>query len=255
MQESIDGVRVNALRINFDKTEVTVHGRSPSQIDSVIVQNKVVSKAETSKFLGILVDSKLDGKEHIRELCKKLSKATAALSFLRRHIGTARMKQLYNAYFNSHLIYGIEFWGLAGKSALKEVHRLQNRALRLCSSDYSCSRERYRELEILKLPSLVSFRLLLLVYKQIHDLQPKVLPIQLLSSVSQIPTRSSETLLIEVVRTHTAMSRSAARTGSRLWNSLPLHIRQKPTLSQFKKALKAVLLEEQVLRNSSFSVY
>ena len=82
-----------------------------------------------------------------------------------------------------------------------------------------------------------------LTYKCLHDLAPSYL-----SSMFQFienNTRSSSTKELIVPRPHTEIfKRSLAYAGPKIWNSLPIAIREVPNINIFKCLLKDHLLQE-----------
>ena len=71
------------------------------------------------KYLGLIVDNKLNWKAHINEFSKKLSCAVGLLYKVRNFCKTSILRSLYFHLFNSHLSYGLVVWGNANISGHK----------------------------------------------------------------------------------------------------------------------------------------
>ena len=82
------------------------------------------------KYLGLILDNKLDRKVHITELSKKLNWGVGLLYKIRNLCPTSGLRSLYYSIFNSHLLYGLVVWGNANYSYMNKIKYLQKRALR-----------------------------------------------------------------------------------------------------------------------------
>ena len=82
------------------------------------------------KHLGILIDSNLVWKNHIRH-ASKISKTIGAISKLRHFVPRSTFVNIYKSLILPHLSYGIVVWGQAAKIHLEKFLKLQKRVLRL----------------------------------------------------------------------------------------------------------------------------
>ena len=77
-------------------------------------------KQETySKYLGVLIDEKLNWKQHINQLNTKISKSIGILYKLRHLVPKSTLVTLYNSFIQSHVLYGLLNWGCANKTTLE----------------------------------------------------------------------------------------------------------------------------------------
>ena len=88
------------------------------------------------KYLGIIIDEKLDWAIHIKFLCMKLSTAVGILHRLKFSFPHKILLILYFGLFHSYLLYGTSIWASNYgslselKSEWKQVQILQNKAIR-----------------------------------------------------------------------------------------------------------------------------
>ena len=82
------------------------------------------------KYLGLLIDNKLNFQTHIALLKKKLAERLAS-SLKSNILPQVVLWQLYFALIHSQLIYGLIMWGSRYPSHLKKIAALQNRAILL----------------------------------------------------------------------------------------------------------------------------
>ena len=82
------------------------------------------------KYLGLILDNKLDWKAHIAEVSKKLSRAVGLLYKIRSICPQPVLRSLYFSLFNSDLSYGLVVWGKANRLYIDKIKSLQKRALK-----------------------------------------------------------------------------------------------------------------------------
>ena len=152
------------------KTELVLFHSKNKKITSrltIKIKGTKIFLSNFVKYLGILIDSKLNWKKHISELTKKLNRATAILAKVRHYVNKSTLKSLYFSLFQSHLNYGCLVWGFAQQGLINKIFRIQKRAIRLITfSKYKCNSSRlFHELGILKIKD----HILLCRYDFVHD--------------------------------------------------------------------------------------
>ena len=74
---------------------------------SIYINGQPIEEVSEIKFLGVVIDNKLNWLAHIQYLTKKLTSAAAVLCRIRHCIPVEHYLKLYHALFESHLTYGI----------------------------------------------------------------------------------------------------------------------------------------------------
>ena len=90
---------INKLALSVEKSNfVLFHSASrvPSRTIKIKIGNKRIVEENYVKFLGVLVDSTLSWKPHIKELTKKLTKITGIFYKLWYFISISQSVMLYN---------------------------------------------------------------------------------------------------------------------------------------------------------------
>ena len=64
---------------------------------SLKINGEAVGRCSTYKYLGLIIDDKLDWKSHVNYICKKVSKACGILSKLRHCINLDTLRTVYYA--------------------------------------------------------------------------------------------------------------------------------------------------------------
>ena len=128
-------LEANYLHINVKKSNF-IHFTSPrskNKYDSLSIKfdSKNLAKVCETKFLGVIIDEKLQWSSHIKYLTNKVTKTTGSLYEMRRVISPALRKSVYNALVNSNISYAISVWGSGGcRSKLKPIFVIQKQCLR-----------------------------------------------------------------------------------------------------------------------------
>ena len=135
----------NLLHINLDKS-VYMHFRPSYNITERLTcartrqygQENVLSIAEhklkrvdTVRFLGILIDEKLNWEPHIEHLVSKLKMTIVMLKRITKFIPKSEYRKLYESLFKSHMNYCISCWGGVSESKLQTIFAVQKRCIRL----------------------------------------------------------------------------------------------------------------------------
>ena len=118
---------------------------------------KNLEHKEYIKYLGVLIDSKLSWKSHIREISKKSSRSVGILAKMRHYANINVLTKLYYAIIYPFQIYGLLAWGSTYPTTLKSIVILQKKAVRIITSSkqYAHTSLLFHQLSILKLSDLV----------------------------------------------------------------------------------------------------
>ena len=118
-------VCANKLSLNTSKTAYTVFtNQSLSDMPDVIIRNTEIAACQKQKFLGIILDSKLNFKEHIDKTANKVKSANGILWKLSQYVPSQVLTKIYYTLVYPFLIYGVEIWGNSSKVALDRLSRL-----------------------------------------------------------------------------------------------------------------------------------
>ena len=123
---------------------------------------------------------------------------------------------------------------------MNTVVKLQKRAARsiLDKPIETPSVELFSELKWMMFPDRVIYQKAMLMYKIMHNLAPSYLSniFTLSSEVHERSLRSTTENLLYVPKPKIELYRnSLAYSGSKIWNSIPEHIRNSTSLQQFRK--------------------
>ena len=80
-----------------------------------IMDHSTLTKVVSLRYLGVIVDHKLNWIDHITYVKNKISKGIGIMYKARRYLNKVSLKNLYYAYIYPYFTYCIEVWGSAAK--------------------------------------------------------------------------------------------------------------------------------------------
>ena len=234
---------INKLSLNLGKTNYMLFRSRPPDLElHLTINNAEIPKVTATKFLGIIIDDRLNWKPQIQSVKSKLSSILSVMYKASKLITTAGMYTLYCSLFQPYISHGNEIWGNNYASNVTCLCVIQRKAVRLiCNADrLAHTTELYKELYILKFPECVQYKTAILKILMFH-LFHGTLPIHLqnrftIYSTTRSTRRINTFVMVRARTTIKAMCLSVY--GVKLWNSLPNNLRDCNNVIIFKKKLK-----------------
>ncbi len=220
----------------------------PSDSD-VKIGKKLIKRVKFVKFLGLLLDEHLSWKYHLSELSKKLARTCGMFFKIRNLLPLDVLLCLYNALFLSFLQYGLIVWGQTYASYIDPIFKLQKKAVRAISFQprMSPSLPIFNDFKLLKLSEIFELRLLTFVFDSVNKTSPSCFHDFFLfsSSVHQYSTRQASQGDLFMSRKNSLQYglKSIRYLGAKLWNTLPVELRNASSKISFKTKLKIFLLK------------
>ena len=115
-------LNANKLSLNVKKSYYMVFHRAKLKLDkhAVIKVNGVSLQSTNSfKYLGVIIDHKLNWTQHIAHVKNKVSKGIGIVYRARNYLTKNSLKSLYFSYIYPYLIYCVEIWGISPQTHLK----------------------------------------------------------------------------------------------------------------------------------------
>ena len=221
---------LNYLSLNVKKTCIMSF---KCELGPVSVDNCALADMQENKFLGMYIDAKLKFEAHIEILNGKLSSNCYALRIIRSKLGKSMARNAYYSLIEPHLRYGLCFWGICSKQLLQSIFVLQKRAVRsICRAKVqdSCKPLFIAE-KILTLTSLFILETACLVKKKY----------EVVSNQTEYNTRLSHFIQLPLPN-FTLTKNSIIFNGKKIFNHLPLGLRQRQCDKSFRRSLKELLI-------------
>ena len=102
---------------------------------SLVMRGNLLSRVSSAKFLGIVLDDKVNFREHIPSLSSKLSRSIGAMYRIRSMIPENILYTLYYTLVYSHLTYALIVWGDSGRGNSDIISKVQRKAFKLFSDN------------------------------------------------------------------------------------------------------------------------
>ena len=118
----------NKLTVNTEKCE-SIGFRNAPPVNEIAFGQKVELK-NSCKYLGILFDCKLDFKNHIKMVTKKLNRFCGLIYKIQELYPRKCLTMFYNSYAKSIISYGLLAYGGTTKTSLELIEKAQRRIFR-----------------------------------------------------------------------------------------------------------------------------
>ena len=128
--------KAKKLSLNEGKTKYTFFHKFsqkdniPLKLHSLAINEKVIERTTSIKFLGILLDEHLSWKNHISVVENKVSKNIGILNKAKNTFSNGCFKILFSSFVHSYLNYGNVAWGSTSRTKLKKLASKQRQTIR-----------------------------------------------------------------------------------------------------------------------------
>ena len=100
-------------------------------MDCISIDGHRIEEVKQTKFLGVIIDNKLNWQAHCQYICVKMSKGIAIVIKAWTVFNKTTLLSFYNSLILPYVSYCIHVWGKAYDTHLKHVMVLQNKAVRV----------------------------------------------------------------------------------------------------------------------------
>ena len=228
----------NGLAANPAKFQVMFLGTSDPLAKFDIGDISIEIK-DTVKLLGIYIDNKLRFNFHVEKQCQKASNKVKALRRIRPYLSLKTAKTLCNAFIFSNFSYCPLVWMNFVKANNDKIDKIQRRALNVVYLNFT-----YQLNDVLSRSDGVSFhinfiwKLLEEVYKSLNSLSPSFMSELFVPKSSGYNLRRGKQLVLPTTNTVKFGLHSLSFVGCLIWDRLPKHVKESPSLNVFKSRLK-----------------
>ena len=202
---------------------------------SIPIHDISLPSCDTIKVLGVTLDSEMSFTPHITSLCARASRQINALRRISKFLNIESRLSIYKAFIFANFTYSPVTWLFCGKTNSTKLEKLQERAIRFVYNDYTSPYENL--LSQANLMSLSMFRLRYLaieVYRCVNNVNPAYLNELFTKHDIQYNLRDPFILYQPKFNTIKYGYRSFQYYGAKLWNALPVEIKNSENLYTFK---------------------
>ena len=110
--------------------------------ETCIFKVLVMKNSKEQKILEVTIDNKLTFESHIKNLCKKASQKTGALSRLSNHLNDSQKRLILNSIVKSQFSYCPLVWMFCSRTSNNMINKVHERALRVLLNDHESDFEK-----------------------------------------------------------------------------------------------------------------
>ena len=241
--------QVNLLSLNYSKTNYIIFHNSRNRHNladvNLHINNFKLQRVNFTKFLGVIIDSKLNWKMHIDKINNKVSKSVGVICKLRHILPHDHVRNLYHTLVEPYFLYCILVWaGPVKTGKLDKLLRLQKKFVRLILfQPYGAhSKNLFSLLRIRTIYQIYTYRLAMYMFNAIVQKRQGPFRFQINSDIHSHDTRNGRRL--HVLRARTRRRQSTVQFyGLKLWNSIPQGITKLAVTSAFRSRIKQYIGE------------
>ena len=243
----------NGLKMNANKTQFIFIGsrycisRLPENI-TVRVGNDSIRPSNSVKNLGVTMDRYFTFDNHVENI---YGKAKGILYFINRNkncFDENSRKLVVESLVISIVSYCSTIWNGTSRMNIQKIQQIQNFAAKVASGHggkYDHATPYINKMKWLKVNNKIVYDVCVFIYKILENYIPqRILVLESINQIRSLQTRQSRNLMVPRRRTAVA-DRAVSVRGPKLWNSLPMNIRECESFSVFKSKLKSYLFLKQ----------
>ena len=209
------------------------------------IEGESISETVKSKFLVVIINNKLSWKDHIAYISGKIARRIGIILKARKYLLKESLISLYYSFIYLYLIYCNHVWGLACKTHLDSLIKLQKRAIKIIVGVHPRTHTEplFQKLKLLKCEDFNKY----LIGRLMFRIQNNELPIfqnffTRKRDVHFHDTRQKDYLHIPPFKTKLGKA-SLRYNGASIWNViLKVGIDTKSSEFQFASSLKSEIL-------------
>lgn len=231
-------MKMNKLSLNVAKTKaMCLNGILNADI---LIENVQIDIVNEIKYLGIIIDDKLNFKSNIDYICKKVAKKLSFFKNIRNKVSTKCAINIYNTIIKQNFEYCSTITAFTTNECLVRLQKLQNWGMRIILklNRYSSVNVMLRTLKWLNIHQIMKLNVLVFVFKMKNGLLPHYLTrnLTLVQDVHHYHLRNIFNFRLNFFRNEN-VKKNVMYNGLKWFNDLPNNIKNEKNLREFKKLL------------------
>ena len=259
----IKWLSANKLSFNADKTEFMIFDSADlNHEDQIVVElnetSITINECKQTKYLGLMLDCKLNFKSHIDYIKKKVMKRIGAMYRSKELLPVKYRKMFANALMLPQFDYLDTIYYRAGKVKLAELDLLYKKVAKVALGvpQTESSLNVYRDMKWLPLHLRRQLHLSNYMYRIIND----NCPTNFSNKFSYVSGGSRNGESCNLYINNSASHKEFHYLGAKCWNNLSPDTRRLPDISSFSKSYKlhllsSVLIDPNYVTNNSFEYF
>jgi len=266
LQKIANWFRSNKMAVNAGKTKFIIfrtHGKRIDPMDCQLFYNmneighpvdpalispieRIHNEGSTTcfKLLGVLFDEYLSFDQHINQLCSKVAKSLFCINKIKNFVNQGTLIMLYFAMVHSHIVYCMNVYGCANKTALEKLRIKQKQAIRIITNSgfRDHTEPLFAKLNIMNIDMLIKYSALKFMHNYVNRKMPLSFANTWITNRERLPNRELRNADDFYIWPHNyaTLKRMQLFNFPKLWNETENH-KQNPVLSQFLSSTKKLL--------------
>ena len=243
---------MNKLSLNKDKTKYMIfsHRKCSKNTPELTINNSILERVHSIKFLGVVLNDKLDWRDHKAYIKTKISKNIGVLNRCRKILNMKDILSMYNCFILPYLSYCIPLWGSIDVSENDIIKKAQNKVLRIMTNTRRTHRawEQLSNLKILSIDNLYKIEVAKICHKHIYSNLPTIFENNLMPKLSvmvhSVGTRSNTDINYHFDPSSSLKMANKSFTADcvRIWNEIPYNIKKQSSSKIFSSDLSSHLI-------------
>ena len=255
LQTNLDNIArwctYNNMSLHPKKTKCMIigskHMLQRSDQLSLKVNGTNLDNVNVQKVLGVFVDNNLNWHAHIDYLCKQINNKISLLKHILYYLSDEMKVLFYNSYIIPVFDYCCTVWGKNNNRYVNKVHMLQKRTAKIILNKpmRSPSVGLYKELNWLSFSDRCKYHSAVLVYKTLNNMAPSYLSEILKFSQNEkysLRSANRHDLVLKIKPRTNLIQNTFAYYSMKIWNNIPIFIRNSNSITSFKCSYKTYLL-------------
>ena len=231
----------NYMKVNTGKSHLLISGNSRP---TVTIDNSYIESEDEQVSLGITIHSDLTFEKHINSICKKASQKLNALARIAPYMNIQKRRTIMKYFVTSQFSY-CPFNLFHSRRLNKKINSIHERALRITYRDNTSAFQgllnkdnsvsiHHRNLQVLATK----------MFKIHRGLSPDILRETFVSKTSLYNLHRNDTFNKRKVHSVYHGTESLSFLGPKIWDLVPVELKQSETLYSFKLKIKNWILFE-----------
>ena len=132
------------MYFNPNKREMESSVDSELENLSLAIEDSLIVRVKSTKFLGVIIDDKLSWKPHIESLNRKLKSAYGRIYRIKNCLPVKFYKQIYHTLFESHLTFAISVWGGVSHKTIEPLFITQKKCIRMLFGNSEAFKDKFK---------------------------------------------------------------------------------------------------------------
>ena len=226
---------MNKLSLNEAKTKYMIftQKRCSSNTPVLTINGSLLERVSTIKFLGVVLNDKLDWKDHKLYIKTKISKNIGIINRCRKILNLDNVLSMYNCFVLPYLTYCLPLWGSLEINNNDIIKKAQNKVIRIMTNTKRTERawDKVADLKILTINDLYKLEVAKMCHKHVYGSLPDTFENNVMPLLS-VMVHSSNTRHSTDINYHFEPSsklnmahKSFTSDCIRIWNNIPSSIK------------------------------